>query len=127
MFRYRLISRPVGEFYTDTMFSPIRSARGYTCAQIYGNKYGWSKVYPMESKKKQPVGDSLTLLIQDVGVPQKLHTDNAPEMVGCSTPFFRRARKEGIDLTTIEPGRPNENYGEILVKQAKVLTAKLMK
>ena len=44
-----------------------------------------------------PMGDSLSLIIQDTGVMQKLHTDNAPEMVGRKTPFFARARKEGID------------------------------
>lgn len=40
----------------------------------------------------------------------KLHTDNAPEMVGRKTPFFKKARKEGINLTSIKLERPNENY-----------------
>ena len=43
----------------------------------------------MEKHDKINLGDSLTLMIQDVGVMQKLHTDNAPEMVGRKTPFFR--------------------------------------
>ena len=47
-------------------------------------------------------------------------------MVGRNTPFFTRARREGIDLTTIEPLRHNENYGENLVRQVKGLTAFLM-
>ena len=55
-----------------------------------------------------------------------MHTDNAPEMVGRKTPFFKRARKEGMDLTTIEPLRLDENYGEILVKKAKIRSGKLM-
>ena len=75
---------------------------------------------------KQLLGDSILLIIQDAGVMQKLHTDNAPEMVGRKTPFFARARKEGIYLTTIEPLRPDENYGEILVKKAKLASGKLM-
>ena len=124
--RYKQIRVPAGEFYTDTMMSKIRSIRGYTCAQLYGNKFGYLKAYPMEKHDKLNLGDSLTLIIQDVGVMQKLHCDNAPEMVGRNTPFFRRARKEGIDLTTIEPLRPDENYGEILVKRAKILSGKLM-
>ena len=124
--RYRQIRIPAGEFFTDTMMSKIRSVRGYTCAQIYGNKFGYIKAYPMESHNKSHLGDTLTLIIQDVGVMQKLHTDNAPEMMGRKTPFFRRARKEGIDLTTIEPLRPDENYGEILVKRAKIMSGKLM-
>ena len=40
---------------------------------------------------------------------QKLHNENAPEMVGGDTPFFKRTSKEGIDLTTIKPNRPDEN------------------
>ena len=68
----------------------------------------------------------MSLMIKEVGVVQKLHTDNAPEMVWRKTPFSKRARKEGIDLTTIESLRPDENYGEILFKKAKIRSGKLM-
>lgn len=57
----------------------------------------------MDGKDSQNVGDTLSLIIQEVGFMQKLHIDNTKEMVGRKTPFFKRARKEGIDLTTIEP------------------------
>ena len=124
--RYRQIRLPAGEFYTDTMMAKVRSIRGHTCAQVYGNKFGFIKSYLMDDHNMQSVGDTLSLMIQDVGVVQKLHTDNAPEMIGRRTPFFKRARKEGIDLTTIEPLRPDENYGEILVKKAKIMSSKLM-
>ena len=105
--RYRQIRLPAGEFYTDTMLSKVISIRGHKCAQIYGNKFGDIKAYPLEKHSKQFLVDSLSLIIQDAGVMQKLHTDNAPEMVGHKTPFFARALKEGIDLTTIEPLRPD--------------------
>ena len=124
--RYRTLRMPAGEFFTDTMKSKIRSVRGHNYAQIYGNKFGYIKAYPMEDHNMKSVGDTLTVMIQDTGVMQKLHTDNAPEMVGRKTPFFKRARKEGIDLTSIEPLRPDENYGEILVKKSKLLSSKLM-
>ena len=74
----------------------------------------------------QSVGDTLSLMVQDIGVVQKIHTDNAPEMIGRKTLFFRRACKEGIYPTTIEPMQPDENYGEILVKKAKIMSSKLM-
>ena len=80
----------------------------------------------METHDKVNLSDSLTFMIQDVGVMQKLHTDNAPEMIGRKTPFFRRARKEGIDLTSIEPLQPDENYGETLVKRVKLISGRLM-
>ena len=124
--RYRQIRLPAGEFFPDTMMSKVRSMRGYTCAQIYGNKFGFIKAYPMDSHDKQSVGDTLSLMIQDTGVMQKLHTDNAPEMMGRKTPFFAKARKEGIDLTIIEPLRPDENYGEVLARKAKIRSGKLM-
>ena len=108
------------------MISKVRSIREHACAQIYGNKFDYIKAYPLEKHDKQFLGDSLSLIIQDTGVMQKLHTDNAPEMVGRKTPFFARERKEGIDLTTIEPLRPDENYGEIIVNKAKLASSKLM-
>lgn len=126
LLRYKQLAVPAGEFYSDTLKAKVCSVRGYTYAQVFGNKFGFVKVYPMQGHDKTMVGDTLTLLVQDVGVPQKLHVDNAPEMVGRGTPFFRRARKEGIDLTSIEPERPDQNYGEILVGRVKLLTAKLM-
>ena len=124
--RYKQLALPAGEFYTDTFISKVKSVRGFGYMQVYGNKYGFIKAYPMETKNKQDVGNSLTLFVQDVGVPQKMHTDNAPEMVGRKTPFFKHARKEGIDLTSIEPERPDESYGEILVRVVKIGTAKMM-
>ena len=80
----------------------------------------------MVKHDRQNVRNTLTLIIQDIGVMQKVYTDNASEMVDKNTPFFKRARKEGIALTTIEPLQPDENYGEILVRKAKELSGKLM-
>jgi hypothetical protein len=37
-----------GKFYTDTMFSPTISLRGYTCAQIFTDGYGYDKFYPLK-------------------------------------------------------------------------------
>ena len=124
--RYRQIAFPAGEFFTDTFKSAVRSIRGFTCAQVFGNKFGFIKSYPMDGNNKLNVGNSLSVFIQDVGIVQRLHSDNAPEMVGRNTPFFKRARKEGIDLTTIEPERPNENYGEYIVQIVKKGSAQLM-
>ena len=117
---YRQVRITEGEFYTDTILSKVISIRGHTCAQIYGNKFGYNKAYSLEKHDKQFLGNSLSLIFQDPGVMQKLHTDTAPEMVGQKTPFFVRARKEGIYLTTIEPLRPDENYGKIIVKKEKL-------
>ena len=39
----------------------------------------------MDGNEKYNLGDSLFLIIQDAGVMQKLHTENAPEVVGRKT------------------------------------------
>ena len=36
----------------------------------------------MNDHNKQSIGDTLTLMIQETGVMQKLYTDNAPAMIG---------------------------------------------
>ena len=55
--RYRQIRLPAGEFYTDTMLFKVRSIIGHTCAQIYGNKFGYIRAYPLEKHDKQFLGD----------------------------------------------------------------------
>ena len=63
------------------MSSKIISVRGYTCAKIYRNEFGFLKAYSIDGNDKQNLGDILSLIIQDAGVMQKLHTYNAPEIV----------------------------------------------
>lgn len=82
--RYRHITLPAGEFFTDMWKSKVKSVRGHKYSQVYGNKFGFIKFYPMETNT-----EALSVFIQDVGVVQKLHTDNAPEMVGRKTPLFK--------------------------------------
>lgn len=124
--RYRQITLPAGEFFIDTFKSKVKSVRGHKYSQVYCNKFGFIKCYPMENHSQGHVGETLSVFIQDVGVVQKLHTNNAPEMVGRKTPFFKKTRKEGINLTSIEPEKPGENYGEILVRMVKIGSARLM-
>ena len=69
----------------------------------------------MDGNDKQNISGIISLIIRGVGVMQKLNTDNAPKMVGRKTPFFKGARKEIIDITTIEPNIPDEKYGKTLV------------
>ena len=72
-------------------------------------------MYPIDSNNKDNVGDALSLLIQDLGVVQKMHSDNAPEMVGRNTPLPPLSRYATM-----------KNYGENLVRQVKGLTIFLM-
>ena len=63
----------------------------------------------MYGNDKQNLGDSLELVIQDTGFMQKIHTNNATKTFGRKTPFFKRTRKEGINLTSIDPNCPDKN------------------
>ena len=102
------------------MSSKIASVCGYTCAKIYGKKIGYIKAYPIDGYEKQNLGDSLLLIIQYTGVMQKLHTKNPPKSFGRNTPLSERARKEGINITAIEPNHPDENYSENIIGKEKL-------
>jgi hypothetical protein len=66
-----------GKFYTDTMSSPTVSLRGYTCAQIFTDGYGYDKFYPLKSKADTSRG--LLGFIQESGVPGWLISDGVLE------------------------------------------------
>ena len=63
----------------------------------------------MYGNDKHNLDDSLSPIIKNTRVMQKLHTDNAPKMVGRKTPLFKRARKEWIDIKNIELNIKDEN------------------
>jgi len=91
-------------FYTDTMFSKVgTSLRGNTCAQIFTDGNGAVFAYPMRSKAQ--AGNQLLNLIQQVGVPNEIHRDGAPEMSGNSE-FIKICREYRIKSTFTEPYSP---------------------
>ena len=88
-------------FYTDTMFSKVgTSLRGNKCAQIFTDGNGAVFVYPMRSKAQ--AGTKLLTFIQQVGVPNEIHRDGAPEMSGNSD-FNRTCQEYRIKSTLTEP------------------------
>jgi len=91
-------------FYTDTMFAKVgNSLRGNTCAQIFTDGNGAVFVYPMRSKSE--AGTQLLNLIQQVGIPNEMHRDGAPEMSGNSY-FNKVCREYRIRSTFTEPHSP---------------------
>ena len=66
-----------GVWYSDTMFSTCKSVRSHACAQVFTNGLGYDRVYPLASKDEAHF--ALTMFIQEVGIPQILTMDNAPE------------------------------------------------
>ncbi len=113
-------------FYTDTMFSKIgTSLRGNTCTQIFTDGNGAVFAYPMQSKAQ--AGDKLLSLIQQVGIPNELHRDGAPEMGGNSK-FNRLCQEYRIRSTYTEPHSPWQNRCEnvigVLSKKLKARRAR---
>ena len=100
-------------FYTDTMFSKIGpSLRGNTCTQIFTDGNGAVFAYPMKSKSQ--AGDKLVSLIQQVGIPNELHRDGAPEMAGNSK-FNQICNEYRIKSTYTEPHSPWQNKCENII------------
>jgi hypothetical protein len=73
--RYPRLGGPHGKFHTDIFFATYPSLSCSTMGQMYTNDVHFTKFYPMINKSEAP--DMLIKLIQDIGVPSKLHSDNA--------------------------------------------------
>jgi hypothetical protein len=75
------------EFHTDTLVSKYESYSKNTCAQVFTTQSGFIVIYPMTSKAR--CAKALMLLIQDLGIPNNLFCDNAPEMISPETSFCK--------------------------------------
>jgi hypothetical protein len=104
-----------GSFYTDQFFSKIKSVHGYTGGSIYTNGMGYDRFYPWVTKKEHP--DTIMSFIQDVGVPQTLISDNAPEEAkGKSKDLCRTYR---IQQKVTVPYSPWQNLAEASIRELK--------
>ena len=104
-----------GKFYTDTMFSPTVSLRGYTCAQVFTDGYGYDEFYPLKSKADASRG--LLGFIQESGVPGWLISDGALEQ---RTRHWQDVvRDYQIRQTLTEPYSPWQNKAESSIRAIK--------
>ena len=65
--------------YTDTLFSKVKGITGETCAELYTNGVGFTKLYPLITESKAHA--LLTIFIHEVGIPHELHSDNAKALI----------------------------------------------
>ena len=89
------------------MTAKTKSITQYKGAWVYTNG-ALTKVYPSESNHQIPANVSLNDFCNDVGIPEKLASDRAPELYGRNTAFLANAKSKGIDLTYAEPERNNQ-------------------
>ena len=57
-------------FFTDTLISGMASKRGNKYAEVFATDFGWAQAYPI--KKKSDTHEALYLLLQCMGVPDKM-------------------------------------------------------
>jgi hypothetical protein len=111
--RYRIhqqelnTKRLMDTFFTDTLFSKVKSLNGNVCAQVYTNGR-YTRVFPMASKSSEHIAQTLKDFIDDVGVPNELVCDLATEQVGHRTPMMAVIRQYRIRLYNAEKGRGTE-------------------
>ena len=95
--------------YTDTLFARTKSLRQNTCAQVYTNGK-FTQVYPMRAETGDGVGQTLTLLTEDVGIPDTLVYDLAAVQEGSQTHFQKEVRRLKIKTKMAEKGHHQQNW-----------------
>ena len=96
-----------GDWFTDTLFSKVISIQGNTCAQQVFTNGNFTTVHPLVSKGK--VAQALTEFADDVGIPDTLLSDGAPEIVGPRIEFMKEVNRLKIRLKRSKVGRSDQN------------------
>ena len=112
--RYRRLN---ARFYTDTMFAKTKSIQQNTCAQIYTDGKGYVRADPMRSKAE--AGMTLSRLMEDVGIPNEIVSDGAPEVIGKGTEFGKLSRQFSIKRHQTEPETQRHNRAEDSIRELK--------
>ncbi len=86
-----------GQWYLDHMTARKKSLNQNTGAWVFTNG-NYSKVYPVRSRPE--VASTLDSLCNDIGIPEKLKMDRAPEFVGKELTFISWQRRDTLVLIT---------------------------
>ena len=74
------LPRIPGDRYINTLHGCTNSKAGNKYGRVFANNAYFAAIYPMDTKKK--VGEALCVLCQEIGVPERLTMDGAPDQVG---------------------------------------------
>ena len=96
------------QFYADHLVARTKFLYGSTGAWVYTTGK-FTAAYPVANRLE--AGDTLRRCKDNVGIPDRLRTDQAPEIIGKNTEFQAQSRMLHIDLTYTEPERWNQNNG----------------
>ena len=106
--QYKQLGGYLSQFYSDTFFSGIKSARGNTCIQLFTNKGGFIRCYPMADKSQSH--HALRRFLFEIGIPSSLMTDNALELV--QGEWRKLCNRHNIHMKSTEPHSPWQNLAE---------------
>jgi hypothetical protein len=104
-FRYFHFNHDV---FTDTMFAGTTSKRGNTAAQVFATSFGWSRAYPLKSKKC--AHEALSDFLKTEGIPPNVIMDGSKEQLLGN--FKRKLREVGTHPRQTEPYSPWQNAAE---------------
>ena len=109
--------------YSDTFSASIRSTRGNTKTQGFVNGDSlYVYHFPMSTESKAPLG--LVSYIHEVGIPSKIHTDNAKiETLG---DWKKTTQEYHIKTSTTEPYSPWQNKAEREFGKVRSLARRLL-
>ena len=96
-----------GNWSTDTVDGHCKSLDGNKYCQVFANNAYFSRIYPMDSKRK--AGDALKFFCQEFGIPEKLTFDGSKEQTMPNTEFMKQIRSHGIDFHISETDMHNQN------------------
>ncbi|MGH3056523.1 MAG: hypothetical protein ACRDL7_16235, partial [Gaiellaceae bacterium] len=109
-------------FYSDTMSASTKSLSNNWYSQIFVNDTNFVYHYPMRLKSQAYEG--LQQLIFDIGIPNHIHTDNAPEEVKGN--WSKECRRFCIKQTATEPYTPWQNRAEREIQESKKMHRRLI-
>ena len=99
--------RLAGRWYVDWMSARTKSLSQNTGAFVYSNG-SMTEVFPMSNHSNVSAATSLKEFCEDVGIPERLKSDRAPEFCGRNSECLKLAKKKAIELTYSEPERKNQ-------------------
>ena len=120
--QYKQLGGYLSQFYSDTFFAGTKSVRGNTCVQLFANKGGFVKSYPLTEKSQ--ACSALRRFLHEVGIPSSLMTDNALELA--QGEWKRLCNKHSIQMKFTEPHSPWQNFAESAGGYVKRNVSRLM-
>jgi hypothetical protein len=121
LFTHRTLN---GEWATDTLDGHCKSLDGNGYAQVFTNKTYFSRIYPMDSKRK--ADDALQTFCKEFGVPKKLTFDGLKEQCKPGTWFMKQIHTHDITYHISEADLHNQNPAEGVIGKIRQKWYRLM-